>query len=242
MGRAAGDRLWVDLGLGGDSASPVGVTLASGLLVVGPPGSGRSEVLATVALGLRAIGVRVVVVARDGPLAVVGAVDPHWHAATGPRARTLLGGLGPATADGAPVVVIDDLDVLVRSEPWCDELVAGWVHAAESGDPAVARVVGAARTDRAAGAYRGAVAALRGAAPLVVLSPASSGSADLAGLDLSLAVDPVRPLHPGAGVVVDRGRVTWVRFAGPVPDTAQWALPTLADAADRSCPRRPPTL
>ncbi|MCU1431827.1 MAG: hypothetical protein JWP95_932, partial [Actinotalea sp.] len=38
VGRAAGDRLWVDLGLGGDSASPVGVTLASGLLVVGPPG------------------------------------------------------------------------------------------------------------------------------------------------------------------------------------------------------------
>jgi hypothetical protein len=77
-------------------------------------------------------------------------------------------------------------------------------------------VVGSARTDRVAAAYRGVCAALRGTGCLLVLAPLEPGSPDVAGIDLSLTADPSRPRHPGRGVVVHRGRATPVQvMLGP---------------------------
>ena len=180
------------LGPGGDGATTVLVDVRRGALVVGPAGSGRSTALATLTQGLRAEGQAVVPVARDD--------TTHLFA-----------------APPGSVVVIDDLDLLIRADPETDDLLHRWLTAAEAGDPTVPRVVAAARTDRVATAYRGGLGALRTGSCLVVLSPAAPGSADVAGADLSLAVDPVRPRHPGRGVLVEDGRLTPVQVAVPAP-------------------------
>jgi S-DNA-T family DNA segregation ATPase FtsK/SpoIIIE len=64
--------LWGLLGLGGDEVVPVRVDFAGrghNFLVAGPPGSGRSNALATLGVSLLAGGTRLVVVApRESPL------------------------------------------------------------------------------------------------------------------------------------------------------------------------------
>ncbi|WP_199423612.1 FtsK/SpoIIIE domain-containing protein [Actinotalea solisilvae] len=202
----SGPGSWrVAVGLGGDDAGPVTLDVARGALVVGPPGSGRSTALAAVLAGL---GPGVVVVAlAPGPGATPApAADrplvPGTHRlGSGPEAAAVLRRLAAEAASGrsqprAPVVVLaDDVDALA---PDLDDALAACVGAVP--------VVAAARTDRAAGAYRGTLAALRGAAPTLVLAPLTPGSADVAGVDLSLVADPDRPRAPGRGAVVDHGR------------------------------------
>ena len=203
------DRL--PLGRGGDRAAPIAVEVGSGVLVVGPAGSGRSTTLATLAAGLRAAGRPPLIVARTGPLAAVGRLEQSHHAES-PRAALALMRRAGSDSETPPAIVLDDLDALVRADPTLDDEVAGWAAAAQHGGTSPV-VIAAARTDRTAGAYRGALATLRVSAALVVLSPLEPGSTDVAGSDLALAVDPAHPRHPGRGVVVHRGEVTPVQVA-----------------------------
>lgn len=144
---------------------------------------------------------------------------------------------GPAQVDHLDALVVDDLDVLTRTGDDLDEHLARWVHATERGEPAPA-VLAAARTDRAAAAYRGALAALRGAAAVVLLDPAEPGSAEVTGTDLAGACDPDRPRHPGRGAVVVRGRATPVQVARP---GALRSRPALSPArSPRPAPRTSP--
>lgn len=225
------------VGLGGDGAGPVGADIRGGLLVVGPPGSGRSTTLAVLAAELRATGRPVLVVARDGPLAVVGEQDPAHHAATVSGARSLLQRAAARTDGAPPVFLVDDLDTLARADPRFDEEVAAWVTAAETGTRAP-RIVASARTDRTAAAFRGACAALRAGASLVVLSPAEPGSADVAGTDLGAAVDPASPRHRGRGALVHRGRVTALQV--PHAPLAAGAAPTTLPSTATRPEARPP--
>jgi S-DNA-T family DNA segregation ATPase FtsK/SpoIIIE len=68
--------MWGLLGLGGDDVSPVGVDFADTsptFSVVGPPGSGRSTTLASLAVSLLASGTRLVILApRESPLRTLG--------------------------------------------------------------------------------------------------------------------------------------------------------------------------
>lgn len=204
-GGAHGGHLAV-VGLGGDDAGPVTVAARPGVLVVGPPASGRSTALATLAADLTAAGARVAVVAPSGPLRATATRLglPAWSGAAGALALVR----EPA---GLDALVVDDLDLLARASPELDDALAAWVHAAEAGDAAVPAVLASCRTDRAAAAYRGGCAALRGAATIVVLAPAEPGSAEVAGIDLAAVTDPVRPRHAGRGAVVARGRATPVQ-------------------------------
>ena len=218
-GLPTGEGWLLAVGRGGDDAGPVVLDASCGALVVGPAGSGRSTALATMVLALRATGRHPLVVARSGPLATVGFLDPARHG-SGSTALALLetldggpGGSGPPLAGDPGVAVVDDLDVLAGTDPALDDLLRRWATAAEAGDLRAPRVIGSARTDRAAAAYRGAVAALRSSSPVVVLSPAAPGSAEVAGTDLSLAVDVTSPHRPGAGVLVHRGPPTCLQVA-----------------------------
>jgi len=201
----------VVLGVGGDDAGPVGVGTDGCLLVVGPTGTGRTTALAAVVGGLRASGRRVGIVARDGPLADLGPDDAAWFAKTPAGAADLV---RRCAGPGAPgTLVIDDLDLVGRADLGLDEELAGWVLAAETGDLHHPRLIASARTDRAAAAYRGACAALRGSGDVLVLAPSEPGSPEVAGVDLTLQVDPARPRHPGRGVLVQRGRPTPIQVA-----------------------------
>ncbi|WP_024287581.1 FtsK/SpoIIIE domain-containing protein [Cellulomonas sp. KRMCY2] len=210
----------VEIGRGGDDGGPVLIDATVGALVVGPPRSGRSTALATLAPALHRAGWLVGVVARGGPLADVDPRTVSDVARSTVQARDLLDRLATGVT-GRPrlrrVVLVDDLEHLARVDPALDELLASWVITAEAGETSVPRVIGATRTDRAAAAYRGAAAALRSAAPVLVLAPLTAGSQDVAGVDLSLAVDPDHPSRAGLGVLVHRGHVTPVQVAGPAP-------------------------
>jgi len=179
----------VVLGPGGDDGAPVVVGLGAGLLVVGPAGSGRSTALAAVAARLPVD--RTVTVPPDvDPARLVDLLAPGRH---------------------GRVLVLDDLDLLLRARPGLEDILTG--PAGAPLDPGVPRLVAAARTDRAAAAYRGPLADLRSSAPVLVLSPLAPGSVDVAGCELWPVVDPAWPDHPGRGALVDRGRAVPVQVA-----------------------------
>ncbi|MFC9331402.1 FtsK/SpoIIIE domain-containing protein [Kitasatospora sp. NPDC057015] len=116
--------MWGLLGLGGDDAGPVGVDFAgssAAFAVLGPPGSGRSTSLASLAVSLLAGGTSLVVLTpRHSPLRALAR-----HA----RARVLTEP-DPAPQDvqaaldelgGPRVVVVDDADLLAM--PACDRIL-----------------------------------------------------------------------------------------------------------------------
>ncbi|MFJ4191872.1 FtsK/SpoIIIE domain-containing protein [Kitasatospora sp. NPDC089509] len=107
--------LYALLGLGGDEIAPIGVDFTDKsptFVVAGPPGTGRSTVLATLAVSLLAGGTKVVAVTpRESPLR---GLDQH------PQARVLTGA-NPSADElrgaieelgGPAVVLVDDADLL----------------------------------------------------------------------------------------------------------------------------------
>ncbi|MEV0533825.1 FtsK/SpoIIIE domain-containing protein [Kitasatospora sp. NPDC050463] len=116
--------MWGLLGLGGDDAGPVGVDFAgtsAAFAVLGPPGSGRSTVLASLAVSLLAGGTSLVVLTpRHSPLRAL-ARHARARVLTEPDpspqdVQAALDGL-----DGPRVVVVDDADLLAM--PACDRIL-----------------------------------------------------------------------------------------------------------------------
>ncbi|MCL3778036.1 hypothetical protein H6X67_07820 [Actinomyces sp. AC-20-1] len=136
----------------------------------------------------------------DGPVLVVG---PHGSGRT-TALRSLSRALLESTGEEA--LVVDDLDLAGPPglAPVCEALAQG------------ARVLASATTERAAGAYRGALADLRARAAVVVLWPCLGPAAQAAGMSVRAACDPRHPTTPGRGVLVSRGEVTALQVAaGP---------------------------
>ncbi|MBO1750978.1 FHA domain-containing protein [Actinotalea sp. BY-33] len=195
--------LEVVLGLGGDRATPVLLPLQDGVLVVGPPGSGRTTALETLVHGVRALGWAVQV----GPPPALPAPADAGHLGTG---------LGSRTA-----YLLDDLDVDLRT----DQRLADHLAAVLSG-PRPPVLLASCRTGTAASAFRGPLALLRESC-VVVLSPSSPGSGEVAGTDLALVTDPMLTDHPGRGAVAHRGRTLPVQVARQRPGGAAGAGGTL---------------
>ena len=190
------------LGVGGDDLGTVEVDFEGdgrAFLVAGPPGSGQSTALATMAGDLLGRGQRVLVVAdRSSPL---------HHLAGHP---CVLGPYRPAEAPGVAealrelgeqgVVLCDDIETIV------DGPVEAALSSALRAGTAVA-VSG--RTDDLAGAYRGLAAEVRRARHGLLLSPGGALDGDLLGTRVSrLTAAP-----PGRGVLVRAGRTRVVQVA-----------------------------
>jgi S-DNA-T family DNA segregation ATPase FtsK/SpoIIIE len=107
--------MWGLLGLGGDDAAPVGADFAGSapsFMVAGPPGTGRSTVLASLAVSLLAGGTSLVVLTpRESPLR---ALARHEHVRLldepDPSADAVQAALDSLT--GPRVVIVDDADLL----------------------------------------------------------------------------------------------------------------------------------
>ena len=108
--------LWALLGLSGDDIAPHGVDLAArGCVVLGPAGTGRSTVLATMAVSLLAGGTGLVVITpRESPLRRLEGQSRvrvlSTPQLTGPEITEALAEVGTPAA-----VLIDDTDLLLHT-------------------------------------------------------------------------------------------------------------------------------
>ncbi len=207
----AGAPLWLPVGLGGDEGTVVGIDLAraGGLLVAGPPGSGRSTTLDGFAAQWAATGVPVLRIGAgpgSAPLVdgVLCLVDPgvaqvqDWVA---------------TTAGGPAVVVVDDLAGLP------DALGDALTQLCRPGRGLV--LVGAGAPAELAATFRGPTAALRRSRSGLLLRP-GPGDAEVLGIRLPRARVADRP---GSGWLVVGGVPQRVQVArhrlgtlpGPAP-------------------------
>jgi S-DNA-T family DNA segregation ATPase FtsK/SpoIIIE len=197
--------MWLPLGPGGDDGAAVGVDVqrVGGLLVVGPPGSGRSSALRAFAEHCRSAGAAVAELV-DAPVA-----PPRPSPGDRPAGPHLLGRQDPDglrawldTQQGRPVVVVAD-DLTTLPDAVADVLVAA---AGEGGRPAV---LGAGTAPDLAGSFRGPAVALRRTRTVLFLRPAA-GDAELLGLRTPRTPLPPRP---GAGWLVTPTETTRVQVA-----------------------------
>ena len=193
------------VGLGGDDAATVRLDTSRGALVVGSPGSGRSNALEVIAVGLVRAGRRVAAVAPPGALRAVPGL--RWsvdHADIPALLDELEACPGPVD------LVVDDLDDLDQARPLDVERLARVVAPDATCD---VRLIASARTARAATAYREPLARLRAGRRGLVLDPHEPGSADVFGRSLEWVIDPTRPHARGRGALHDDTQVVAVQVA-----------------------------
>lgn len=201
----------VVLGVGGDDATPIGLPRdAPGALVCGPPGSGRSVTLITLATVLTRLGRNVVYVA---------ATPPDWQLPYGVSA--LIGRRDPAEAVRHALAQRDStllLDTGWSATTGLDDLARQHLLAPpEPGSgPVALRVVAAGTAAEAAVALRGVLAELRTARCGVLLGPRVRGDGEAVGA----VVRGCSVVPAGRGVLVVRGDTTRIQIAVPMTGRA----------------------
>ncbi|MHB1535791.1 MAG: FtsK/SpoIIIE domain-containing protein [Acidimicrobiales bacterium] len=205
------DGLWSLIGVGGDEVQAFGIDLSAvgGFVVAGPPRSGRSTALSTLAVSLGAHHASVVVVyPRPSPLAALKGRTGITAvlAGTVPGDRDLMAAIEAAPAPVA--VVIDDADTFARTE--ADEALRTYVR--DVGPAKVVVAVGGP-IDELKTELRGAIAEARRAKTGILLSPASAFDGDLFGMRVPGAFLDRMP--PGRGCLVLGGTCTLVQVALP---------------------------
>ncbi|MGY1693461.1 FtsK/SpoIIIE domain-containing protein [Geodermatophilus sp. SYSU D00814] len=190
----------VPLGPGGDEGALLHVDLrrGGGLLVVGPPRSGRTATLQALATTLSGAGIPVVGLVRSRRAAGPALPDTAPLVADDVAGwRSWLAGL----ADGPGVLVLDDAGAL----PEAPVLAAAAADLAEHD----VVVLAAGTAGELSGAFRGPVADLRRSRSGLLLCP-GPGDADLLGIRLPRAPVPARP---GSGWLVTAGTARRVQVA-----------------------------
>jgi S-DNA-T family DNA segregation ATPase FtsK/SpoIIIE len=202
--------LLLPVGPGGDEGTALSVDLArtGGLLVAGPPGSGRTAALDAFVDHLRMAGVPLLRVGRSAPatdeLEQAGAAEDWLQSADAGGMDAWITGLGFRTG----VVVVDDLGAPTE-EPAISRLAAM--------DPASSvALLAAASPGCLSTHYQGPIASLRRSRSGLLLCP-GPGDADLLGVRLPRTPVPVRP---GSGWLVASGVPERIQVARrrPPPD------------------------
>lgn len=202
--RPEGAPLWGLAGVGGDELTAFGVDLgATGAFVVaGPPRSGRSTALVTLAKSLLESGAEVFAVCpRRSPLTDLkgDGLRKVWDAAPSAQEINDMLVLGPAPI----AVLIDDADTLARSE--ADEAITALWKAAPPG--AMALVV-AGPIEELKSELKGVAAAARKAKAGLLFSP---GNLDGDLLGVRLPRNLAGRTNPGRGILGLFGEVTAVQ-------------------------------
>jgi len=205
----------IPVGPGGDEGEPMVVDLlrTGGLLISGPPGSGRSTALDSFAQHLRAAGARVLRIGfRAAPRGVAG--DDEHGPWLDPRDESGVREWVAALDGRAGVIVADEVGT-----------PAEWTALAaipSVGERTGVALLAASSPGQLSGHYQGPIAALRRSRTGLLLCP-GPGDADLLGVRLPRIPLPVRP---GSGWLV----------AGPAMDRVQVArrIPRPRDATGQS--------
>jgi len=191
------------LGVGGDELGAVGLegaAIRGGVLVAGPPGSGRSTALLTFAAALSPLGLPVVAVApRPSPLRELpGCVSDPGAA----------GLLETRLGDGPVVLLVDDAELVLDSR-----LAPVLERAVRRARDAGTVVIAAGTTDELLACFRGFVVDLRRSRTGLLLSPQSAADGDLLGVRLSRATGG--DVIPGRALLAVRGQVRPLQIALP---------------------------
>jgi len=190
--------MWALVGVGGDTLCAYGPDLATGMpafVVAGPPGSGRSTVLLTMARSLLGAG--------TGVVAVTPRQSPLRQLADQSGAAVLTGsGLDPADLAAAlaavpepNVVIIDDAELL-RNCQADDELLALLRAGAGSGRALVI----AGDAEGVCSGFSGWQVEMKKARRGLLLAPQSITEGDLIGVRVSRSVLG-QPTQPGRGLL-----------------------------------------
>ena len=188
------------LGIGADEAGPVTVDFAGrghAFMVVGPGGSGRSTVLATLAVSLLAAKTRLLLLTpRESPLRRLGR-DPNVRVLTASEIADPAKIEAALAEIGTPcVILLDDVDVLVRVfGP--DALLRELITTGQDRGIGLAVAGTAEALMQNPGTWIGE---LRRTRQGVLLQPQSLNEGDLAGARLPLELVR-RPLRLGRGYV-----------------------------------------
>ena len=170
------------LGLGGTQASLQQIPPTS-LLIAGPPGSGRTNALKLIASECQRIGRDVVLLHPDNALEQLN------------------------SADHDAVIAIDDVDLALSWDPH-----AKWVDTLTDRLRDGASVIAAGATSGWANSFSGFLAQMRRMRSGVILHPATRGSNEIFGLDVSRVGDGANaPI--GRGVLVHNGQITALQMA-----------------------------
>jgi S-DNA-T family DNA segregation ATPase FtsK/SpoIIIE len=209
----------VTIGVGGDALGAISVDLLDpgpGFVIAGPPRSGRSTALATVATSLRHNGWRVIgVSARPSPIAAY--VDEAFEATDlalelaldqnlSQPIRQAIGGAGHA---GTPLAVVVDDAELVTDTPAAGVLDRFMRAARDRGH--IMAVAGT--TDDLSIGFRGFIVDARRARTGVLLTPRSALDGEALGIRLPRDTGGRWP--PGRGLLVSRGVACPLQLALP---------------------------
>ncbi len=210
---AAERALHVPVGIGEATVAPVALDLTdSHALIAGPPRSGRSTTLATVAAGVAAAdpaAFLVLVAGRLSPALTSVAwstaqVDPGRQ----PDLDAALAEIDQELREGRTVVVLVD-----DAEGLSDAASAALEGLARRARDASVRIVAATDTRWALRAYGGLVPELRRAKQGVLLAPEIEMDGDLLGVRLRPSVEPMT--GAGRGYLVRHGTSELVQVAQP---------------------------
>ena len=196
-----GDGPGLLVGVGGDELGQIRVE-TPGLLVIGPPGSGRSTALAVQAASLARAGTPLVLVTPRRS-ALAGRLDPvllHLTSSDAAAVDSLMAALAGVTE---AAIVVDDAELLTDT-PLGNELTACYRRIRDSGH----RLLAAAAADGSFG-LRGLVPELAKTKCGLVLAPASTTDGSVLGARL-----PASVFAPGVtlrGALVHHGRITAVQ-------------------------------
>jgi S-DNA-T family DNA segregation ATPase FtsK/SpoIIIE len=202
--------------IGDDEARPVPVDLSDGhLLVAGPPRSGRTSTLATIATAASHHPEPVacaVFVARRSPLSTLLAPEVGPVDATDPAALAVgIDRVDALLRRGRKVLCLcDDVDELSETASQLLESLA------QRGRDEPVRLVAATDNRTALRAYSGLVPELRKAKQGLLLSPDVELDGDLLGVRLRPPLE--RPGGPGRGFLVSGGVAELVQVARPLTD------------------------
>jgi S-DNA-T family DNA segregation ATPase FtsK/SpoIIIE len=201
------------VGVGGDELAAIDIDLAAdgpGFVVAGPPRSGRSSALLTMATTLLDAGARVaLVLPRRSPLSVL-ADAPGVTAVLDASARSdVIDPLLAGIAEHGPLAIIMDDAELLNDAPIAPKMVEFLRGARDTGSCLVA----AGTTEDLGNQFRGFMVDARRSRCGVVLSPSAPAEGELFGVRLSRAVGATVP--PGRGLFFRRGTITPIQVADP---------------------------
>jgi S-DNA-T family DNA segregation ATPase FtsK/SpoIIIE len=196
----------VTLGVGGDELAPITIDLMEfgpGFLIAGPPRSGRSTALATVAAGLRATGWRVVAVTPRDSIVRDYAHETFDATQFGVDAAFDRG-------LGRLAVLVDDAEIVADS-PAAVVLDRLMRTARDSGH----LVVIAGTTEELSVGFRGFVVDVRRARTGLLLAARGPLDGEVLGVRLPRSTGGAVPV--GRGSLIVRGVVTHLQVALPTP-------------------------